>query len=317
MNYSDQIGELLNKINAPASPYQKRAQICRVRTYGTFDNGDENQLLYNVEPVDNVNYNSNTAYKENFESAGANKGKGIRPLEQVMTSPELQKSMNNWIFNVTINANPSNNVQNIQIGMFMLPKIDSYVVIEWFNDTDAYISLTSEISKIKITNEKNDTVEFTPESAFKVGITSEEVELIVSNVISLKNKDNVIEVKEDAIDIKAKNINSDLNIESNKRTTIHSNTFSSLSSGDTILKAASFDMEASGTGRYSIKNGLTSLFSIHAYTISSLNAAIQALLSIDTALNALGAADPNRTANIAYALGSNNSAATDLPKLLK
>ena len=190
-----EIRDLMKTITNDNTPYQKRAIVCKVRDFGTDSTNNKATLLYHVEPIDGENY-INKTYKNQDGTAGT------------MTKDEMELSQDNWIFDVTVNADPSNVLTSG--AKFELPNLDSFVIIEWLNDTDAYITVTSSLSEIKI-KVGDKTFSITPKE-FNVRSSKADLEILMKNNIKLRNKHNSITVNEKTINLYGGNDNASIDI---------------------------------------------------------------------------------------------------------
>lgn len=144
---------------------QKTAKVCVIREI-------INDLLYNVEPIDSTSFNTNPVID--------------------MTSDELDESKKNWIYRVRMSSVSDTSKIGDSTGIFQLPKIDSTVIVEWLNDEDAYISLTSDIDEVIL--KSDETVVRLAKEEWSVQITAKDVELLIREIIKLRNGRNELQI---------------------------------------------------------------------------------------------------------------------------
>lgn len=193
------------------------SKICVVRRNSITADGQQIDLLYDCEPLDSVGYSDKNAYNISGDT-----------LTQNMTDVELELSKQNWLYDVRLTAQPNIDTyklsEDTSTGIFQQPEINSFVIVSFLNNTDAFISLISQAGNIKIkgaggqevdlaiddfveVNEK--LMRFTGSDVFQM-LNTRGVEFLMREIILLKNKDNFIEVGETDIKIRGFNANASI-----------------------------------------------------------------------------------------------------------
>jgi len=205
-----EIRNLLKNITAPASPYQKQSQVCRVRDFGsTYANGIEklNSLVFNIEPIDDESFNPSTYYlniKDGSNTIRVDIHNKDNPTVSsrvsgvtFMTDTEVELSKQNWLFNVPINPDPT--LLKTDEGLWIIPDIDSYVTIGWLNESDAYITQVSKASSAVMKKDGTEVTVDAPKIDFSVN--NKKIQLLLELSAKLRNEDTYIEINPDYIDL--------------------------------------------------------------------------------------------------------------------
>lgn len=237
MNLRDSIRELtgLDQLEQDGSVFF--SVFANVRQRAVNELGEPDDLHYHCEPMNSPDYNGNlTPFSldeegvqvRNVAATVITKDKSVIG----MTDDELKLSQASWIYDVKLasitNKEEGSTSENAE-GIFSLPTLGSLVIISYLNATDAFISLLSESSELKIKSGQQQFImkiqkfleinkalsEFSKSDIFRIFTNTPDVELFIEDLILLKNGENEISVEKEDITIRAFNANADINLRSN------------------------------------------------------------------------------------------------------